>query len=41
MRRLPIPGIASPVRFGPALASVTLDKRRAHLRGGDFVIIDR
>jgi hypothetical protein len=41
MQRLPIPGIASPVKSGPALASVTLDDRWAHLRDGGFVIIDR
>jgi hypothetical protein len=41
MERLPIPGIASPVKSGPALASVTLDECWAHLRDGDFVIIDR
>jgi NAD(P)-dependent dehydrogenase (short-subunit alcohol dehydrogenase family) len=41
LQRLPIPGIASPVKSGPALASVTLDERWAHLSGGAFVIIDR
>jgi NAD(P)-dependent dehydrogenase (short-subunit alcohol dehydrogenase family) len=41
MQRLPLPGIASPVKSGPALASVTLDERWAHLRGGDFVLIDK
>ena len=41
MQRLPLPGIASPVKSGPALASVTLDQRWAHLRGGDFVVIDK
>ena len=41
LQRLPIPGIASPVKSGPALASVTLDERWAHLRGGDFVVIDK
>jgi NAD(P)-dependent dehydrogenase (short-subunit alcohol dehydrogenase family) len=41
IQRLPIPGIASPVKSGPALASVALDERWAHLRGGDFVLIDR
>jgi len=29
------------VKSGPSLASVTLDERWAHLRDGDFVIIDR
>jgi NAD(P)-dependent dehydrogenase (short-subunit alcohol dehydrogenase family) len=41
MQRLPLPGIAWPVKSGPALASVTLDERWAHLRGGDFVVIDK
>jgi len=40
MQRLPLPGIASPVKSGPALASVTLDERWAHLRDGGFVVID-
>lgn len=41
LQRLPIPGIVSPAKSGPALASVTLDERWAHLRGGDFVLVDR
>jgi NADP-dependent 3-hydroxy acid dehydrogenase YdfG len=41
IQRLPIPGVSSPVKSGPALASVTLDERWAHLRDGGFVIIDR
>jgi NAD(P)-dependent dehydrogenase (short-subunit alcohol dehydrogenase family) len=41
MQRLPLPGIASPVRSGPALASVTVDERWAALRDGRFVIVDR
>jgi hypothetical protein len=41
MQRLPIPGIASPVKSGPALTSVVLDERWAHLRGGDFVVVDK
>jgi NAD(P)-dependent dehydrogenase (short-subunit alcohol dehydrogenase family) len=41
LQRLPIPGIASSVKSGPALASVTLDERWAHLCNGDFVIVDR
>jgi hypothetical protein len=41
MERLPLPGISSPVKSGPALASVTLDERWAHLRDGDFVVIDK
>jgi short chain dehydrogenase len=36
-----LPGIASPVRSGPKLASVTLDERWAHLRDGGFVVIDK
>ena len=40
LQRLPLPGISSPVKSGPALASVTLDERWAHLRDGDFVLID-
>ena len=41
MQRLPLPGIASPAKSGPALASVTVDQRWAHLRDGDFVVIDK
>lgn len=41
LQRLPLPGIASAVKSGPALASVTLDQRWAHLRDGDFVVIDK
>jgi NAD(P)-dependent dehydrogenase (short-subunit alcohol dehydrogenase family) len=41
IERLPIPGVASPVRSGPALASIALDQRWAQLRDGDFVIIAR
>lgn len=41
MERLPIRGIASPVKSGPALASVVLDERWAHLRDGAFVVIDK
>jgi NAD(P)-dependent dehydrogenase (short-subunit alcohol dehydrogenase family) len=40
LQRLPIPGIASPAGSGPALASVTVDDRWAHLRDGAFVLID-
>ena len=36
-----LPGISSPVMSGPALASVTLDDRWAHLRDGDFVVVDK
>ena len=41
MQRLPLPGISLPVKSGPALASVTLDKRWAHLRDGGFVVIGK
>jgi len=40
LQRLPLPGISSPVKSGPALASVALDERWAHLRDGAFVLID-
>lgn len=33
-----IPGVSSPTRSGPALASVVLDDRWAHLRDGTFVV---
>jgi NAD(P)-dependent dehydrogenase (short-subunit alcohol dehydrogenase family) len=33
-----IPGVSSPTESGPALASVVLDDRWAHLRGGAFVV---
>jgi len=33
-----LPGIASPARSGPELASVVLDDRWAHLRDGAFVV---
>jgi hypothetical protein len=36
-----IPGVATPERSGPALASVALDDRWAHLRDGAFVVIDQ
>ena len=36
-----IPGISSPTRSGPALASIVLDDRWAHLRDGAFVVKDR
>ena len=41
LQRLPLPGISSPVKSGPALASVALDERWAHLRDGGFVVIDK
>jgi NAD(P)-dependent dehydrogenase (short-subunit alcohol dehydrogenase family) len=33
-----IPGVSSPVKSGPALASIALDDRWAHLRAGAFVV---
>jgi NAD(P)-dependent dehydrogenase (short-subunit alcohol dehydrogenase family) len=33
-----IPGVSSPAKSGPALASIVLDERWAHLRGGAFVV---
>jgi NAD(P)-dependent dehydrogenase (short-subunit alcohol dehydrogenase family) len=33
-----LPGVASPARSGPELASVVLDNRWAHLRDGAFVV---
>jgi NAD(P)-dependent dehydrogenase (short-subunit alcohol dehydrogenase family) len=36
-----LPGISSPTRSGPALASIALDIRWAHLRDGAFVVKDR
>jgi NAD(P)-dependent dehydrogenase (short-subunit alcohol dehydrogenase family) len=33
-----IPGVSSPARSGPALASIVLDDRWAHLSGGAFVV---
>jgi NAD(P)-dependent dehydrogenase (short-subunit alcohol dehydrogenase family) len=33
-----IPGVSSPTRSGPALASLVLDDRWAHLRDGAFVV---
>jgi NAD(P)-dependent dehydrogenase (short-subunit alcohol dehydrogenase family) len=35
-----IPGVSSPTRSGPALASLVLDDRWAHLRDGAFVVKD-
>jgi NAD(P)-dependent dehydrogenase (short-subunit alcohol dehydrogenase family) len=35
-----IPGVSSPTRSGPALASMILDDRWAHLRDGAFVVKD-
>jgi NAD(P)-dependent dehydrogenase (short-subunit alcohol dehydrogenase family) len=35
-----IPGVSSPTRSGPALASVVLDDRWAHLNDGAFVVKD-
>lgn len=36
-----LPGTATPARSGPALASLVLDDRWAHLRDGAFVVIDK
>jgi hypothetical protein len=36
-----IPGVSSPTRSGPALASIVLDERWAHLRDGAFVVKDK
>jgi NAD(P)-dependent dehydrogenase (short-subunit alcohol dehydrogenase family) len=33
-----IPGVSSPTRSGPALASIVLDDRWAHLRAGAYVV---
>src|SRR5271165_2252797 len=35
-----IPGVSSPTRSGPALASIVLDDRWAHLQNGAFVVKD-
>lgn len=34
------PGVSSPTRSGPMLASLVLDDRWAHLRDGAFVVKD-
>jgi len=36
-----IPGVSSPARSGPALASIVLDDRWEHLRDGAFVVKDQ
>lgn len=36
-----LPGVATPKRSGPALASVALDARWSHLRDGAFVLRDK
>jgi NAD(P)-dependent dehydrogenase (short-subunit alcohol dehydrogenase family) len=36
-----VPGVATPDRSGPALASIALDDRWANLRDGAFVVIDK
>jgi NAD(P)-dependent dehydrogenase (short-subunit alcohol dehydrogenase family) len=36
-----LPGVASPAKSGPQLASVALDERWAHLRDGAFVVRDK
>ncbi|NDZ95515.1 SDR family NAD(P)-dependent oxidoreductase [Streptomyces sp. SID6673] len=35
-----IPGVSSPTKSGPALASIVLDDRWAHLKDGAFVVVD-
>jgi NAD(P)-dependent dehydrogenase (short-subunit alcohol dehydrogenase family) len=35
-----LPGVSSPAKSGPALASIVLDERWAHLRNGAFVVKD-
>jgi hypothetical protein len=35
-----IPGVSSPARSGPMLASIAIDERWTHLRGGAFVVKD-
>ncbi len=35
-----IPGVSGPATSGPALASIALDDRWAHLRDGAFVVVD-
>ena len=36
-----LPGISSPTKSAPALASIVLDDHWAHLRDGAFVVIDK
>jgi NAD(P)-dependent dehydrogenase (short-subunit alcohol dehydrogenase family) len=36
-----IPGVSSPARSGPTLASIVLDERWSHLRDGAFVVKDK
>ena len=36
-----IPGVSSPTRSGPALASIVVDDQWAHLRDGAFVVKDK
>lgn len=36
-----LPGVATPEKSGPALASIALDDRWAHLRDGAFVVRDK
>ena len=33
-----IPGVSSPTKSGPILASIVLDDRWAHLRGGAYIV---
>lgn len=36
-----LPGVATPEKSGPVLASIALDDHWAHLRNGDFVVRDK
>ncbi|MEW2077571.1 SDR family NAD(P)-dependent oxidoreductase [Streptomyces sp. NPDC017966] len=36
-----LPGVSTPKRSGPALASIALDDTWAHLRDGAFVVVDK
>ncbi|MGZ0152872.1 SDR family NAD(P)-dependent oxidoreductase [Kribbella sp. WER1] len=36
-----LPGVSKPATSGPALASIVLDDRWAHLRNGAFVVVDQ
>jgi hypothetical protein len=36
-----LPGVSPPAHSAPALASIVLDDRWAHLRGGAFVVKDK
>jgi hypothetical protein len=36
-----VPGVSTPRRSGPALASLALDEKWAGLRDGAFVVVDK